>query len=112
MADTLTTIPNVGPKVAARLRQVGIEEPADLRGRDPDELFERMCVREGRALDPCCSTRSWRRSRTPTVSPPGRGGSSRASGSRGAAESESPTTFKELTGRDPQTLRAVLQGTV
>ena len=53
MADTLTTIPNVGPKIAARLRQVGIEEPGDLRGRDPEELFERMCLREGRRLDPC-----------------------------------------------------------
>ena len=53
MADTLTTIPNVGPKIAARLRQVGIDAPDDLRGRDPDELFERMCMREGRRLDPC-----------------------------------------------------------
>ena len=53
MSDGLTTIPNVGPKIAARLRQVGIEEPEDLRGRDAEELFERMCVREGRRLDPC-----------------------------------------------------------
>ena len=53
MPDALTTIPNVGPKIAARLRQVGIEEPSDLRGRDPEELFERMCLREGRRLDPC-----------------------------------------------------------
>ena len=53
MADTLTTIPNVGPKIAAKLRQVGIEEPGDLHGRDPEELFERMCLREGRRLDPC-----------------------------------------------------------
>ena len=52
MAD-LTSIPNVGPKVAARLRRLGIESPEDLQGRDPEELFERLCVLDGRREDPC-----------------------------------------------------------
>ena len=52
MAD-LTSIPNVGPKVAARLRRLGIESPEDLRGRDPEELFERLCALDGRREDPC-----------------------------------------------------------
>ena len=52
MAD-LTSIPNVGPKVAARLRRLGIESPEDLAGRDPEELFERLCALDGRREDPC-----------------------------------------------------------
>jgi hypothetical protein len=53
MPDELTTIPNVGPKVAARLRRLGIEAPADLAGRDPEELFDRLCLMDGRREDPC-----------------------------------------------------------
>ncbi|MDA0183485.1 helix-hairpin-helix domain-containing protein [Solirubrobacter phytolaccae] len=53
MADVLTTIPNVGPKVAARLRRLGVERVEDLRGADPEELFERTCAMEGRQEDPC-----------------------------------------------------------
>jgi hypothetical protein len=52
MAD-LTNIPNVGPKIAARLRRLGIESPQDLQGRDPEELFERLCALDGRREDPC-----------------------------------------------------------
>jgi hypothetical protein len=49
----LTTIPNVGPAIARRLVRLGIESPADLRGRDPEELFERLCALDGRREDPC-----------------------------------------------------------
>ena len=52
MAD-LTSIPNIGPKVAARLRRLGIEAPADLRGQDPEELYERTCALSGTREDPC-----------------------------------------------------------
>ena len=53
MSDELTSIPNVGPKVAARLRRLGVECVEDLKGRDPDELFERLCFMDGRREDPC-----------------------------------------------------------
>jgi hypothetical protein len=49
----LTAIPNVGPAVARRLLRIGIRTLDDLRGRDPDELFERLCAMDGRRLDPC-----------------------------------------------------------
>jgi len=49
----LTAIPNVGPAIARRLVRLGIETPADLRGRDPEELFERLCALDGRREDPC-----------------------------------------------------------
>jgi hypothetical protein len=53
MTSPLTTIPNVGPAVARKLERVGIAEPSDLRGRDPHELFDRLCELDGCAHDPC-----------------------------------------------------------
>jgi hypothetical protein len=53
MASPLTTIPNVGPAVARMLERLDIAEPDDLRGRDPYELFERLCEHDGRGHDPC-----------------------------------------------------------
>ena len=52
MAD-LTSIPNVGPKVAAKLRRLDIDSPEDLRGLDGEDLFERLCALDGRRHDPC-----------------------------------------------------------
>jgi hypothetical protein len=49
----LTDIPNIGPKVAARLRRLGIESPEDLRGQDAEDLFERTCADSGFREDPC-----------------------------------------------------------
>lgn len=49
----LTALPNVGPAVARRLLRLGIATPQDLRGQDPDELFERLCALDGRRADPC-----------------------------------------------------------
>jgi hypothetical protein len=53
MADALTTIPNVGPAVARKLRQLDISSPDDLRGKCPEDLFEHLCALDGRAHDPC-----------------------------------------------------------
>ena len=52
MAD-LTSIPNVGPKVAARCGGSGSSRPRTCAGRDPEELFERLCALDGRREDPC-----------------------------------------------------------
>lgn len=49
----LTDIPNVGPAVARHLGRVGIAAPEDLRGQDPEELFERLCAHDGQRHDPC-----------------------------------------------------------
>jgi hypothetical protein len=51
--SALTSIPNVGPAIARKLERLGIHEPADLRGQDADELFERLCALDGRRHDPC-----------------------------------------------------------
>jgi hypothetical protein len=53
MADELTTLPNIGPKVAAKLRRLGIETPQDLRSQDGEELFERLCALDRQRHDPC-----------------------------------------------------------
>lgn len=53
LAGDLTAIPNVGPRIAAMLRRIGVAQPQDLLGGDPEELFERLCLVEGRRVDPC-----------------------------------------------------------
>jgi len=49
----LEDIPNVGPAVAADLRQLGIDQPADLLGRDPYEMYDDLCRLTGQRHDPC-----------------------------------------------------------
>jgi Pathogenicity locus len=49
----LTAIPNVGPKIARKLLALDVHGLDDLRGRDADELFERLCAMDGRRHDPC-----------------------------------------------------------
>jgi hypothetical protein len=53
MTDELTAIPNVGPAVARYLRRLDVVTLSDLRGRDPHELFDRLCAIDGRRYDPC-----------------------------------------------------------
>lgn len=53
MTSELTSIPNVGPAVARKLARLGIASPSDLRGRDPDDLFEQLCTLDARRHDPC-----------------------------------------------------------
>ena len=38
---------------ARTLERLDITVPDDLRGRDPYELFERLCELDGRGHDPC-----------------------------------------------------------
>src|SRR3954454_22805555 len=87
----LTAIPNVGPAIARKLLRLDVHGVDDLRGRDPEELFERLCALDGRRHDPCLldtfvaaaaragagPARSWcscsraRRARAPGCGPPG-----------------------------------------
>jgi hypothetical protein len=53
MPDPLTSIPNVGAAVARKLGRLGVTHPAQLRGQDPDALFERLCALDGQRHDPC-----------------------------------------------------------
>jgi hypothetical protein len=49
----LEDIPNVGPAIAGDLRQLGIDEPAGLSGRDPYALYDDLCRITGTRHDPC-----------------------------------------------------------
>lgn len=49
----LEDIPNVGPSIAADLRQLGITSPDELRGSDPYALYDALCRLSGRLHDPC-----------------------------------------------------------
>ena len=50
---SLTDLPNIGKAMAADLRLIGIDEPGQLRGRSPYDLYERLCDRTGSRQDPC-----------------------------------------------------------
>jgi hypothetical protein len=49
----LMEIPGVGEKTARDLWEMGIRTPADLGGRDPQELFETLCLQQGGVTDRC-----------------------------------------------------------
>ncbi len=49
----LSRIPGVGPSIASDLYRLGIREIADLRGRDPELLYSRLCREMGQHVDRC-----------------------------------------------------------
>ncbi|WP_328445715.1 helix-hairpin-helix domain-containing protein [Amycolatopsis sp. NBC_00438] len=49
----LLKLANIGPAMVRDLTRLGITEPAQLAGRDPVELYERLCAADGRRHDPC-----------------------------------------------------------
>jgi len=46
-------IPNVGKVTAKQFRRLGLNEPIDLVGKDPYQLYEELCKLEQQRLDPC-----------------------------------------------------------
>ncbi|HKX95396.1 MAG TPA: helix-hairpin-helix domain-containing protein [Methylibium sp.] len=50
---TLEQIPNIGPSLAADLRSIGIERPAQLARQDAYQLYRALCERSGQRQDPC-----------------------------------------------------------
>ncbi len=51
--ERLEQLPNIGPSLAADLRRIGIQRPAELRGQDPLALYRRLCEATGQRQDPC-----------------------------------------------------------
>ncbi len=49
----LMEIPGVGEKTAEDLWSMGFKKPDDLAGRDPEELYDRFCAKEGYTVDRC-----------------------------------------------------------
>ena len=47
------TIPNVGPRTAQDLWQLGVRSIAELKGADPQKMYDRLCELKGVRIDPC-----------------------------------------------------------
>lgn len=52
-SGVLEDLPNVGKAIAADFRALGIRKPAQLRGRDPYALYDRLNRVTGVRHDPC-----------------------------------------------------------
>ena len=53
VAGDLTRIPGVGPAIASDLYLLGIRDAGQLRGRNPEALYDELCERRGQKLDRC-----------------------------------------------------------
>jgi len=51
--DEFLRIPGIGPSLARDLRELGVRGLADLKGRDPERLYERLNRIRGVRQDPC-----------------------------------------------------------
>jgi len=49
----LQTIPGVGKSISQTFWNIGIEKVSDLKGKDPDELYFRICANQGCQVDRC-----------------------------------------------------------
>lgn len=49
----LTRIPGVGPRIAEDLWQLGIRRILDLKGKNPEQLYDRLCALQGKHVDRC-----------------------------------------------------------
>src|SRR5262249_25687545 len=52
-AGDLCRIPGVGPSIASDLHSLGIREVTDLRGKDPELLYSKLCREMGQHVDRC-----------------------------------------------------------
>jgi hypothetical protein len=51
--NNLQSIPFVGKNIAEDLRNIGIKTVSDLKGRDPEKLYEMSNLHEGKIQDRC-----------------------------------------------------------
>lgn len=49
----LQVIPGVGPKLSKEFLNIGIEDVSDLKGKDPKELYLKICAKQGHQVDRC-----------------------------------------------------------
>jgi len=46
-------IPNIGPAMIRDFSLLGLDDPTDLRGKSPIQLYKKLCVLSGARQDPC-----------------------------------------------------------
>ncbi|VAX19760.1 hypothetical protein MNBD_NITROSPINAE04-898 [hydrothermal vent metagenome] len=49
----LKQIPGIGPKLAEMLWNINIRSVRQLKGRNPEKLYEKLCDYKGVKVDPC-----------------------------------------------------------
>ena len=47
------TIPGIGPNLAHDLRDLGFADASELRGQNPERMFEDLCRLRGQRVDRC-----------------------------------------------------------
>lgn len=52
-SDPLLVIPGIGPSLARDLRTLGIQRPAQLKGRDPERLYAKLAKLRCQHIDRC-----------------------------------------------------------
>ena len=52
-ASHLEELPNIGKAMAGDLRLIGIDSPKELIGKNPFELYDKLCAKSGKRHDPC-----------------------------------------------------------
>jgi hypothetical protein len=50
---TFETIPGIGPNLAQDLRDLGFSEASELRGQNPEQMFEDLCQLRAQRVDRC-----------------------------------------------------------
>lgn len=51
--DDLQSLPSIGPSLARDLTDLGFYSPSDLRGQDPERMFDDLCKLRGEKVDRC-----------------------------------------------------------
>src|SRR5512140_1209590 len=51
--ELLEQLPNIGPSLAADLRLIGVNRPAELADQDAFALYQSLCRQTGKRQDPC-----------------------------------------------------------
>ena len=53
IVSRLDELPNIGKAMSEVLQLIGIDHPKMLIGRNPFELYEKLCAISGKSHDPC-----------------------------------------------------------
>jgi len=53
ICKTLQTIPGVGPKLSKEFVDIGIKKIEDFKNKNPEELYFRICDKQGAQVDKC-----------------------------------------------------------
>lgn len=51
--EDLKSVPGIGPRMAEDLQSLGVSRVSDLKGKDPELLYETLAARTGGRLDRC-----------------------------------------------------------